>query len=272
MKNWFRTTVIPIFLALGATPAAWAQDGPISNRLVPKFHVDDGVGICAVVECDEVDGFTAGWTGGWHTTPRDAGSTNLDVGSAENSGETFPNNFEVQPGILGVDTDLNEEFSSFINDFEVRLDRIGFVAEPDSASNLADGAYEYAQHLWSSLINSQNAYFDSIAFIADAETDPQAQNAIAHAAASAHLAMETSIADAFIFGEMKEILMVGDNLDTHKDRMNNAVGREIAVELSLGGGDASDIPQAIADAYRNGQLWIIRRQSIVPSDTPPQDN
>lgn len=272
MNKYFRTSCFSALLALAAAGAVWAQDGPISERLVPRFHVDSGVGICSVVECVEVDGFTAGWTGSWHSTPRDRTSTNVDVGSGEANGDGFVSDYEPEPGILGVETDLNAEFSSFISDFENQLTSIGISAQPDSGSSLADGAYEYAQQVWSGFINSQNAYFDSIAFIADAETDPQAQNAIAHAAASAHLALDSSIADAFILGEMKEVLMGGDSLDTQKDRMNNVVGREIAVEISLGGGDSSDIPQAIADGYRNGRLWIIRGDSIVPSDTPISGN
>jgi hypothetical protein len=84
--------------------------------------------------------------------------------------------------------------------------------------------------------------------------------------------MDSSIADAFILVRRRNSFWAATTQILKKDRMKNVFGQEIGVEISLNGGDSSDIPQAIGQAYRDGRLWIIRGESIVPSNTPLQDN
>jgi len=50
-----------------------------------------------------------------------------------------------------------------------------------------------------------------------------------------------------------------------KDLLNNSIGRDIGLSIKANGGTTADIAEAIAAAFRDGQLWIVRDDKIVKS-------
>lgn len=129
--------------------------------------------------------------------------------------------------------------------------------------------------VYSSIVNSQNAHFDEIADMAGVSGDAEAFNAIAHAAASAYIELHAAqaISQAFgdsvaeLLGDLKELPSgAGQELDSTKDQMNNAVGREIAREILKAGGTEDDIKAAVAKAFEEGRLHVIKDGRITSSN------
>lgn len=204
-------------------------------------------------------------------------STSVDNSAIQPTVESnFESAYQAPAGVLGANVNLEAEFSDFINANREFTATFGLNSSVSTGQVSSDSfnidkikttTYSQAKDAWGEIINSQNDYFDGIAALAEAGDDPQAQNAIAHATISAHLAVDFGGEIAEAVGDTKEIVFDGGELDTAKDLLNNTAGRDIALEIIENGGSVVDIPAAISDAYRNGRLWIIRNKKIVPSST-----
>lgn len=273
MQKYLRSSAICALVLL--TPST-SFAGELSHKIYQEFDPGGGVPACYIHRCVSVgragDSERNAVRGGQVVAPPTNPTNETDTNAS------FESNYQVPPGVLGANTDLESEFSDFVNANREFIATFGGDSAlstgqtPVDSFNLATAIQAVApapvKKAWEKIINSQNAYFDSIAALADANTDPEAQNAIAHATISAHLGIDASLADAKLLGEAKEFFTNGGKLDTAKDFRNNAAGIVIAIRIAQNGGSAEDIPQAIADAYRNGELWIIRNGKIVPSNSP----
>ena len=273
-----------VLLALGILSTGAFAEGPkIYEELNEPVEVVD----CMTHKCVEVQ--SAGGSIGnassrnlerfGNAASSDAAAGDVDTSADENGapsgGVEFESGYQPPVGVLGADTDFESEFQSFTKiqkDFTSTFTSPSQHAASPSASTL-ESSNDYSQiaedeleSAWSKTINSENAYFDSIAFLAGASGDSQAQNAIAHATISAHLAIDVGDIQAELIGDTKEIVFQGGALDTQKDQMNNAAGRGIGEEILARGGSAEDVGEAIANAYKAGKLWIIRNGKIVPSN------
>ena len=270
-------------MALTLSIATIVSDASLaqSNKIYEELQRDEGIPMCVIFECVEVPRAGASVT----QDRREPASTNENRANGQPKAvdEGFVSGYQPQPGVLGANTNLEAEFKDFLAANHAFLSTFA-RSSPSATNRTSSGGYtskdfdsgtikekgtSYGKEAWSKIINSQNAYFDSIAWIAGAETDGEAQNAIAHATISAHITMELGEAIAESIGDTKEIAFRGDDLDTAKDLLNNAAGREIAREILANGGTVADIPVAIAKAYRDGELWIIRDGKIAPSNEKP---
>lgn len=249
-----------------------------SPKIYEEAPLGETIPMCVTHKCVEA-GSAGGSIGNAHTAHSRETRNSIQPTSEEIRTTEFERNYVPPIGILGANTDLKAEFSDFVaasRVFASSFSRARLSSGSSSVPILDPGDFSsssiyergslYATEAWSTIINSQNAYFDSIAALADAATDSEAQNAIAHATISAHLTMELGEKVAEAIGDTKEVALQGGELDTAKDLLNNAAGREIAKDILTNGGAIEDIPAAIASAYRDGDLWIIRNGEVVPSN------
>ncbi len=92
---------------------------------------------------------------------------------------------------------------------------------------------------------------------------PASNNAITHAYVSAKLSQLFGYGIARDFGDAREINQPpgpGEAWDTYKDLYNNEVGRRIG-ECAGGFGDVTEL---LKDAWRNGDLIVVRTDSRIP--------
>lgn len=264
-------------VVISSTPLAISAQSQqyIYERLAPSGPLS----ICLFVQCEEV-----GRIGGsLHKQSRQDKPTDTEV---ETTGQR-EGNYEIEPGILGADTDLSSEFADFIEDFSETLQSsfsdLGVSA--DSASGVV-----LTMNSWGDLIFGRDDMFRAIAAKAGADGNISAINAVAHATASAFLAVDVGETFAVELGDLNEIFpptfrSLGEllttapfdleiildqagslNLDTAKDLLNNSIGREIGLAIKAQGGSTSDIAEAMAAAFRNGELWIVIDGQIVESN------
>lgn len=249
-----------------------------SPKIYEEAPPNETIPMCVTHKCVEA-GSASGSIGNAQTAHGRETSNSSQPSSEESRANEFGSTYVPSIGILGASTDLEAEFRDFVaanRTFASSFSRARLSSGSSSAPTFDPGDFSsssiyergnlYATEAWSTVINSQNAYFESIAGLADAATDSEAQNAIAHATISAHLTMELGEEIAEAIGDTKEVVLQGGDLDTAKDLLNNAAGREIAKDILTNGGAVEDIPAAISSAYRDGDLWIIRNDEVVPSN------